>query len=318
MTRPSIGSAGCGGRPTHTEPSWNDDDSAALVAMMRLSPKRVEWSQLTKKVIECGSARALWEQEHPSDLFETGDDAKLLAESRTDVRAWKQGPFDFHTFMDDTYPEQLRSVRQLPPVVFTHGELLRRDVGICVVGSRDASDRGLRFARTVARYLVGSRITVVAGLAKGIDSAAHRSALEAGGRTVAVLGNGLGHIYPRENAELQSQIAERGMLLTHFLPEYRPSRISFPARNITMSAYGSATLIVEAGEKSGTRIQAREAVAHGRPVILNSVVLKTTTWGRALQDQPGVYVAHSPEEAVEHATAIINEQRTLSAYLGLQ
>ncbi|MBF6233921.1 DNA-processing protein DprA [Nocardia farcinica] len=314
----SMGSTGCEDTAKTDAPlPWNDEDRAALVAMMRLMPKRAEWSQLTKRVAECGRARILWEQDHPGDLFGDNDDAGLLRAAEADVAAWKTAPFDFHTFMDESYPEQLRSVRQMPPVVFTHGRRLSNDIGVCVVGSREASTRALDFARAVAGRLVENGLTVVAGLAKGIDTAAHQAALDAGGRTVAVLGNGLDHVYPRENLRLQQQIAAVGMLLTHFLPDYRPTRYSFPARNVTMSAYGSATIIVEAGEKSGTRIQAREAVAHGRPVILNSIVVQSTAWGNDLKDQPGVYVARSAGEAVDQALMIINRS-VVSTVLGLR
>jgi DNA processing protein len=286
--------------------------------MMRLTSKNTEWSKLTEQISNRGGAWQLWEDEHPHDLFGASDESAILAQAAHDVEAWKQAPFRFHTFMDDTYPERLRSVRQMPPIVFTHGQLVHRDAGVCVVGSREASSHGLHFARTVAQDLVTHSVSVIAGLARGIDTAAHQAALDAGGRTVAVLGNGLDHVYPRENRGLQAEIAERGMLLTHFLPEYGPSRWSFPARNVTMSAYGTATVIVEAGEKSGTRIQAREAVAHGRPVILNATVVQSTSWGRALQDEPGVHVADSPNEAVEHAMRIIDQRMTITKLLGIR
>ncbi|MFQ6329650.1 DNA-processing protein DprA [Nocardia sp. CWNU-33] len=299
--------------------TWDDRDRAALVALMRLTPKHTEWSRLTEQISNhCGSARRLWEDQHPSDLFGASDESVVLDQAVKDVAAWKHAPFRLHTFMDDTYPAQLRSVRQMPPAVFTHGQLLDDDAGVCVVGSRDASDDALQFARTVARELVSHNVSVIAGLARGIDTAAHQAALHAGGRTVAVLGNGLDHVYPRENRGLQAEIAEHGMLMTHFLPEYGPSRWSFPARNITMSAYGIATVVVEAGEKSGTRIQAREAVAHGRPVILNARVVQATTWGRALQNQPGVYVAESANDAVEHAVRLNDERITLTKLLGIR
>ncbi|MFE6864498.1 DNA-processing protein DprA [Nocardia sp. NPDC057668] len=294
---------------------WDDRDSAALITMMRLKPKAGEWSEIAERVVERGSARLLWEDEHPRDLFGDDADEALLTRSTADVQAWKTASFRCHTFMDSSYPERLRSVRRMPPVVFTQGTLPTDDVGVCVVGSREVSARGLSFAQTVSRSLVSEGLTVIAGLAKGIDTAAHRATLDAGGRTVAVLGNGLSRAYPQENRDLQAEIADRGMLLTHFLPEYAPTRWSFPARNVTMSAYGFATIIVEAGEKSGTRIQAREAVAHGRPVILNETVIQATTWGRKLMNEPGVYVASSPQEAVGCAMSILDHRLTVSRLL---
>ncbi|GAA5046024.1 DNA-processing protein DprA [Nocardia callitridis] len=299
-------------------PQWDDRDRAALVAMIRLTATRTEWSKLAERIVDRRGAWPLWEDEHPRNLFGDDDASAVLKQAVSDIETWRDAPFRFHTFFDSDYPERLRSVRQMPPIVFTQGKLVPREDGVCVVGSRAASEHALRFAHTVAQGLVAHDISVIAGLARGVDTAAHQAALTAGGRTVAVLGNGLDHIYPRENRALHTEIGERGMLLTHFLPEYGPSRWSFPARNVTMSAYGSATVIVEANEKSGTRIQAREAVAHGRPVILSSRVVDSTTWGRALQNDPGVYVADSAEEAVAHAVGIIDRRSTITRLLGTQ
>src|SRR5581483_252563 len=112
----------------------------------------------------------------------------------------------------------------------------------------------------------------ISGLAAGIDTAAHTAALESGGRTVAVIGTGITRCYPAANIELQEAIAHSGLVLSQFWPESSASKASFPMRNATMSAYGRATIVVEASEQSGARIQARLAVAHGRPVVLmNSV-----------------------------------------------
>ncbi|MEU7634055.1 DNA-processing protein DprA [Nocardia sp. NPDC049220] len=315
MTHPHAGNDGhhADGQPGAV--IWGDSDRAALVALMRLKPKSGDWSKLTEQVIECGSAFELWSADHPESLFGSDPDAALMATARRDVDEWKHMPFDFHTFRDSSYPDQLRSVRQMPPVVFTHGKLIHNEVGISVVGSRKASQSGLEFARDVAYALVEHDVSVIAGLAAGIDTAAHCAALEAGGRTVAVLGNGLDYVYPRSNQELQAEVASRGMLLTHFLPEYAPTRWSFLARNVTMSAYGAATVVVEAGEHSGTRTQAREAVAHGRPVILNSTVMQTTDWARRLTEEPGVYVASTPSEVIGHVGTILAHRRTVESWL---
>ncbi|MGW4089099.1 DNA-processing protein DprA [Nocardia sp. NPDC004750] len=300
---------------TDSSLTWDDGERAALVSLMRLKPKNGDWSCLTEEVIQHGGARALWDAIHPRDLFGESDNPDFLEAARSDIEVWKRGPFEFHTFRDNSYPPQLRTVRQMPPVVFTHGLLLDHDDGVCVVGSRRSSDGGVRFAEEVARSLVARDISVVAGLAEGIDTAAHRAALDSGGRTVAVLGNGLNHVYPRSNRELQREISERGMLLTHFLPEYSPTRYSFLARNVIMSAYGVATVIVEAGEHSGTRTQAREAVAHGRPVILNATVAESTEWARQLRGKPGVYVADSPYEVAQHIDTILGHRALVRNWL---
>jgi DNA processing protein len=156
---------------------------------------------------------------------------------------------------------------------------------------------------------------VIAGLAAGIDTAAHKAALVRGGRTVAIIGTGIRKQYPAENRQLHEEITGTGLLLSQFWPDAPPTRWSFPMRNATMSAYGYATVVVEAGEKSGTRIQAREAVAHGRPVILSSVVARGTSWGRDLVAQPGVYVAETPEQVMDQLDAILAVEERVSQLL---
>lgn len=285
---------------------WDDEERSALVALLRARPDGLSWSHITARVAECGSAMLLWDEFYPAGLFSMAGQGpspeELLDEARVDVRRWQSADFEFMTFKDDLYPAQLREVHQLPPVLFARGALRADDRGISVVGSRNASVRGLAFARNVAAELSQRGVSVLSGLARGIDTAAHESTLETGGRTVAVMGTGIRKVYPAENAELQQRIIDSdGLILSQFWPDAPPSKQTFPMRNATMSAYGMATIVVEAGEHSGARIQARVAVAHGRPVILTSSVLDATKWGIALLDQPGVFHATNEHEAVSMA-----------------
>jgi DNA processing protein len=174
--------------------------------------------------------------------------------------------------------------------------LVEGDVGFSVVGSRKASERGVRMAGAISALLVEKDLTVVAGLAEGIDTVAHRSALDNGGRTVAVIGTGIDRYYPPANHDLQQQIEREGLVLSQFWPGSPPSKQSFPMLNAVMSGYGFATIVVEAGEQSGTRIQARLAVHHGRPVILTDAVVEATYWGKKLLEKPDVYLASSLDE----------------------
>lgn len=144
----------------------------------------------------------------------------------------------------------------------------------------DHSERGLTVAANIADALVSEGITAVAGLAAGIDAAVHRAALDAGGRTVAVIGTGINKYYSATNRDLQDEISERGLLLSQFWPDAPPQKHTFLMRNATMSGYGLATVVVEAGEKSGTRVQARMAVEHGRTVILTESVYAQNEWAR--------------------------------------
>ncbi|MFI2230912.1 DNA-processing protein DprA [Nocardia testacea] len=292
---------------------WDDAERAALMALLRTRPQSIKPTELVDRITTTGSALEVWHELRPSTLFdETEADTSPLAVAKADVARWASAEYDFHTFADATYPDRLRSVRQMPPFVFTWGEQETSDIRVSVVGTRTPSKLGMAFAKELAVLLVDSEVTVVAGLARGIDTVAHETAMSAHGRTVAVLGNGVEYHYPRENAALQHRIRrEGGMLLSQYEPQDRPAKWTFPARNITMSAYGHATVVVEAGERSGTRIQATEAVGHGRPVIMTEFVA-ATNWGRDLVGQPGVFVANTPAEAVQQIEMVVGREHRIA------
>ena len=167
-------------------------------------------------------------------------------------------------------------------------------------------------AGAISEALVSMGVTVIAGLAAGVDTAAHRTALGSGGRTVAVIGTGLNRYYPAANRMLQDQIAESGLVLSQFWPDAPPQLHNFPMRNAVMSGYGLATVVVEAGETSGARIQARMATQHGRPVILTDLVVTSTDWAKALVGRPDVHVASS----VADVTAVVRDLVERPARLG--
>lgn len=160
--------------------------------------------------------------------------------------------------------------KNAPAHLFVAGDrrLLVEGRRVSVVGSREASSQGLERARVLTRALVRHGITVVSGLAEGIDTAAHRTAIEAGGRTIAVLGTSLDSYFPAENRQLQDLIAEHHLLVSQFARGSKPKREHFPQRNRTMALVSDATVIVEAGEKSGTVHQGWEALRLGRPLYL--------------------------------------------------
>ena len=161
-----------------------------------------------------------------------------------------------------------------------------------------------------ARILAERHLSVIAGLAEGIDTVAHRTALDLGARTVAVIGTGINKYYPAANRKLQDQIAETGLVISQFYPDSPPSKASFPMRNGTMSGYGMATIVIEAGEHSGTRIQARRAAEHGRPVILARQVAETTQWGADIARNPWVFVVGSRQD-IEAAVDEISIDRSV-------
>ncbi len=273
-----------------------DREFAALLTLLRRGPGGAGWNEIAADAVAAGSATALLDESAEDALFASPDVEPDLEQARADVRRWAEAGLQWATVLDAHYPAQLLGIREIPPFLFYEGTLRDVDEGMSVVGSRSASAWGLKLAAEVASLLVEKDLTVIAGLAEGIDTAAHRAALEDDGRTVAFLGTGITRSYPASNRALQREIAGRGLLLTQFYPDAPPTRHSFPMRNATMSGYGLATIVIEAGEHSGTRIQARVAGEHGRPVILTDRVAETTSWGAALVGRPNVTVVSSLPE----------------------
>ena len=289
------------------EAAW---EGAALVALLRERPGKRTWAEITAEVIEVGSAVAMWESLLPATLMSVGN-PEPIATAAQDIAGWTQDGTRFLTVLDSDYPARLRSIHEAPPVLFTRGGLRDNDLAVSVVGSRRASDRGLKIARSVAESLVRRGISVVAGLAAGIDTAAHVAALAAGGRAVAVIGTGINRQYPVTNRGLHAEIAEQGLLMSQFWPDAPPRKHTFLMRNATMSGYGLATVVVEAGELSGARAQARMAVAHGRPVVLTDLVVERNEWAKALLGRPGVYEAASTADVMAVVREVIDSDAAL-------
>jgi DNA processing protein len=173
--------------------------------------------------------------------------------------------------LDDTdYPEPLRRISDPPPVLFVRGSFSAADSpAVAIVGTRRVSAYGRAVAERLAADLAAAGVTVVSGLAKGVDTVAHRAALDAGGRTIAVLGNGLDQVYPPENAGLAKRMVEpdRGAVVTEFAPGVPPDAVNFPRRNRIISGLSKAIVVVEAGQKSGALITADFALEQGRDVL---------------------------------------------------
>lgn len=280
--------------------SVSRDDRAALIALMRDRPDGVSIPQVASMLLDRQDVGAALEQLLPRELalFDEDDFLSRVQAAATDLQSWEAAGMQVLTILDDDYPGSLRDIHESPPILFALGTLRDGDVGVSVVGSRQASPRGLSIASNVATALAQSGITVISGLAAGIDTAAHTAALAAGGRTVAVIGTGLQRYFPAENRNLQDEIARHGLVLSQFWPDAPPHRASFPIRNATMSGLGIATFVAEAGEKSGARIQARKAVEHGRPVILSDGVVQSNDWAQKLIGGPNVWQAGGVEEVM--------------------
>jgi DNA processing protein len=278
-------------------------EKAALVALLRHGSRAQQsYSDLLE---ETGSAIALLEQEQ---LFAA--DATTPAQQQ--VEGWEAEGIELVSVLDPAYPENLRAVYDRPPLLFVAGALRPEDArSLAVIGSRNATDAGLEAAEAVAAHLAECGFTVVSGLAAGIDTAAHQAVIEQGGRTVAVIGTGLHHAYPPQNAPLQQRIALEHAVVSQFWPEAPATRRSFPMRNAVMSGMTLGTVIIEASEASGSRVQSRLALAQGRPVFLLERLLEQE-WARELATRPGTHVVGAPEQV----TAMVERLTAADALVG--
>ena len=211
--------------------------------------------------------------------------------------------------LDDGYPANLRMIHDHPPFLFVRGSIEPADDrAIAVVGTRKPSDEGLRAARRIAGSLAERAITVVSGMAEGIDTAAHAGALNAGGRTLAVFGTGISRVYPASNRALAKAIAATGATLSQFWPDMAPSRWSFPVRNIVTSGLSVGTVVVEAGPTSGARQQAEHALRHGKRLFLLQRLVEHQLWAQELMKTPGVVAIDDIEEILAAIDAELDPQ----------
>lgn len=189
-------------------------------------------------------------------------------EAQEEVERAKMAGVDIIPYTAENYPSRLRMIPDPPPFLYAKGGILEQDdKAIAVVGSRSASEYGCRVARGLARDLAALGFTVVSGMARGIDGAAHGTALDAGGRTIAVLGSGVDVVYPPEHERLYQRIGENGAVLSELPLGSRPLAFNFPTRNRLISGLSMGVVVVEATEKSGSLITAALALDQGREVF---------------------------------------------------
>jgi DNA processing protein len=192
------------------------------------------------------------------------------------------------TIKDEAYPFRLKEIYEPPPVIYVRGSLTPEDDwSLAVVGTRRPTFYGREVSEQIAGDLARNRITIISGLAKGIDATAHRAALDSGGRSIAVFGCGLDIVYPREHVKLARQIMENGALISEFPLGTTPRRENFPLRNRIMSGLSLGVLVVEAGEVSGALITAGHALEQNREVFaVPGSVLSAASRGtnRLIQD----------------------------------
>jgi DNA processing protein len=201
---------------------------------------------------------------------------------------------------DAGFPSRLAEIPEAPATLHVRGTLVDADaLAVAIVGSRRATPYGLEVAETLASDLAARGVTIVSGLARGIDSAAHRGALRVGGRTLAVLGSGVDVIYPPENRRLAAEIVARGALVSQFAPGTPPLPHNFPTRNQVIAGISLAVVVVEAAEKSGSLITARLAAELGREVLaVPGRITAPESRGANRLIQDGAHVAMGWEDVV--------------------
>lgn len=283
-------------------------EQAATLALTRASPG--EWYRTAAVIYETGSAVALLnghigymaeeQRAYAAQLVERVNHADVAASERLIERMAERG-VRLLTVLDEEYPANLQLIYNRPPFIWVEGALKPEDSrAIAIVGTRQASDDGRRRAAQLASELARENVTVISGLARGVDTAAHTATLDAGGRTVAVIGQGLcTPIYPRENQSLATAIRAHGALVSQFWPDAPPRPWQFPMRNVVMSGIAVGTVVVEASATSGAKMQARLALEHGKRLFLMQSLVDSQEWARRYAERPGVTVVRSHEDVLE-------------------
>jgi DNA processing protein len=213
----------------------------------------------------------------PADLARAGLGLKVierLVQARQNVdleKLWakieSQG-IKILTWEDEAYPQRLKEIEQPPPVLYIRGEYLPDDLfAVAVVGTRRVTAYGRQITEELSSFLAANGITLISGLARGVDAIAHQTALKAGGRTIGVLGSGVDRIYPPEHRALAEKMIERGAIISDYAPGTPPDALNFPPRNRIIAGLSLAVVVVEAGETSGALITAEFAAEQGREIF---------------------------------------------------
>jgi DNA processing protein len=245
-------------------------------------------SELKRSGLDVGSIKSV-ERSRP----EIDPDIEMEKMERAGVKAF--------TFHDPGYPARLKETYDYPPVLYIRGSIETRDEWcLAVVGTRKATVYGRQVTEEIVSDLAHSNITIVSGLARGIDTYAHQATLAAGGRTMAIFACGIDTIYPPENASLARRIAENGALISEYPLGIRPRSDNFPRRNRIMSGLCLGTLVVEAGEKSGALITAQMALEQNREVFaIPGNILSTASLGTNRLVQAGAKLVIDYKDILE-------------------
>ena len=297
-------------------------EQAAVLALVRASPG--EWYQTADVISEAGSAVRLLggepvimpaeRRQYASELVSRIGPADVSQAQTLIDRVTSQG-VRLITVLDEDYPENLKLIFNRPPFIWVRGELEPRNLrAIAVVGTRQATEEGRAAAARLARGLAQARVIVLSGLARGIDTAAQAATIEAGGRTVAVMGTGiLAPVYPAENGELAERIVGTGgAIVSQFWPQAPPRKANFPRRNVVMSGMSAGTVVVEAAATSGAKMQARLALEHGKRLFLPQPLVASQDWARRYAARPGVTVVGDLDDILDELVKVVEVPRQMT------
>lgn len=259
------------------------------------SPEKVQAATLHDLTADGGVSLAVAKRIHGSP------DSQLLNEIHKESQSLKQGKFTIVTILDPVYPPRLRMIPDPPPLLYVTGNLQNADhQALAIVGSRVSTHTGRAFTRQLSGTLAELGFTIVSGLARGIDAAAHQGAIESGGRTIAVLGCGINRTYPSEHEHLRQQIEAQGGVLSEFPPATVPRGHHFPERNRVISGISMGVVVTEAAAKSGSLITARLASEQNREVFaVPGAVSNPMSRGPHLLIKQGAKLAESVEDILE-------------------
>lgn len=277
---------------------------------------RVKFSQLENYF---GKLETAW-QAGAADLKQAGlenNTIKAILEMRphidlpAEMEKLDKAGVKAYTHHDDDYPARLREIFDYPPIIYIKGELTLQDEWcVAVVGTRRATVYGKQVTQEIVEDLARNKITVISGLARGIDTIAHRAALEAGGRTAAVCACGLDSIYPAENAALAHSIAANGALISEYPLGAKPRPDNFPRRNRIMSGMSLGVLVIEAGETSGAIITAHMALEQNREVFaVPGSILSPTSRGTNTLIQEGAKLVRNCTDILEELNLTASVQQ---------
>ena len=228
-------------------------------------------------------------------------DSQLLQNVQKVRHLLEQGKFSIVTILDPLYPQRLKMIPDPPPMLYLTGNLQEVDhQALAIVGSRTSTFGGRAFTQQLSGNLAELGFTIVSGLARGIDAAAHQGAIDAGGRTLAVLGCGIDRTYPSEHKNLREQIESQGAVLTEFPPGTAPRGHHFPQRNRVISGLSMGVVVTEAAAKSGSLVTARLATEHNREVFaVPGSVHHPLSHGPHLLIKQGAKLVEGPEDILE-------------------